>query len=286
MELFKMQVAGNDYLFVDLRIQKDTDRDWRLLAGELSDRHFGLGADGLVLLRPSEQAACKMEFYNADGSTGKMCGTALACIGRYLKERMQEAEEEWAPDAKKPDAVQRGYRIETAGGLRSVEIFPEEDWKARIWMGNPTVWKRPCVVYAGRRIPAYRVQVGNPHLVLFASGLGDAELNRFGPGLSCHPVFPDGCNVEFVRLLGRSRMQVLVWERGSGRTLACGTGATAAFAAARALKLVPPDMNVEMPGGMLQASERDGAFWLESHPKEIFFGKLEIGACNSKNPVL
>lgn len=286
MELFKMQVAGNDYLFVDLRIQKETETDWRLLAEEFSNRHFGLGADGLVLLRHSEQATCRMEFYNADGSTGKMCGTALACIGRYLKERMQEAEEEWTQETKKGVVTQRGYRVETDSGLRSVEIFPQEDWKARIWMGKPVVWERPCIVYAGRRTPAYRVQAGNAHLVLFASGLGERELNRFGPGLSCHPVFPEGCNVEFVRLLGRNLMQVLVWERGSGRTLACGTGATAAFAAARALKLVPDAVEVEMPGGMLRVSEQDGDCFLESHPKEIFYGKLEIGGCISKNPVL
>lgn len=266
MKFWKMQSAGNDYVYVDIRGEK-TQADWPAVARLVSDRHFGIGSDGLVLLTEAGAGDCGMRIFNADGSEGSMCGNALCCIGRFLYEREQEE-------------GRKEYWIETAAGLRIVQADRAECGVAvRVNMGSIRVEPRPVAVYLRRCMAAYRADAGNPHLVLFCGIPNAAEAEQFGRRLQKNSRYPDGCNVEFCEILARDCMQVLVWERGSGRTLACGSGAAAAFAAGRMLGLVDARVRMRMPGGELSLSEENGEVWLSGPAQTVFEGTCSPENC-------
>lgn len=261
MKFLKMQVAGNDYVYMDIRDCAE-DMEWPRLARQVSDRHFGIGADGLVLITASDAADCGMVMFNADGSEGRICGNALRCVGHYLYKTENYT-----------DAAD--FLIETASGVRVVQVRPEEkEFMIRVNMGTAQIGDRPLPVRLRQRTPAYAVDVGNPHLVLFRRMLDETELMYYGPRLERHPQFPEGCNVEFCAVPERSRMQVLVWERGSGRTLSCGSGAVASFAAARKLGMVEQQVRLQMPGGEFRLSEEEGEIWLAGPAEVVFWGTI------------
>lgn len=242
MEFIKMQGLGNDYLF--LNCLDGEPADLPELAVRMSDRHFGAGSDGLICLCPSERGDFRMRMFNADGSEGEMCGNGIRCLAKYIHD---------CGLSKKTV-----LSIETMAGLRQTELLNDA---VRVDMGPPRVSPPVEVEAMGRNWRITPVSMGNPHGVLFRSGLQDLSLDAIGPALERHPVFPGGINVEFVEIIDRNTLRMRVWERGSGETLACGTGACAALAAAATAGLAERTARVELPGGTLEICwDRDTIF--------------------------
>ncbi|WP_297209374.1 diaminopimelate epimerase [uncultured Flavonifractor sp.] len=233
MKFVKMHGLGNDYVI--LNCLNGAPEHLPSLAAELSDRHFGPGADGLICLLPSERGEFRMRIFNADGSEGEMCGNGIRCLGRYIWDRGLSAG--------------RALEIETGAGLRRLEDLGE---MIRVDMGPPEVSPPVPAAALGRQWSLIPVSMGNPHGVLFVEEPGALDLSALGPALERHPAFPGGINVEAVSVAAPDRLRMRVWERGSGETLACGTGACAALAAAVSAGLAEERAWVELPGGTLE----------------------------------
>lgn len=231
MKFTKMQGAGNDYIYVNCF--EETVENPTETAIRVSDRHFGIGADGLVRICPSEKADFFMDIYNADGSRAKMCGNATRCVAKYVYDNKMTDKTEIA--------------LETLSGIKRIKITVKDGKAvaARVNMGAP--------ILNGREIPtkfdgetvvsqnltiddkAYAVtcvSMGNPHCVLYTDDVHALDLPRIGPKFENHEMFPDRINTEFVHIVSETELDMRVWERGSGETLACGTGACAATVAA------------------------------------------------------
>ena len=225
----KMQGAGNDYIFIDCfgRCVPDPSH----LARAMSPRHFSVGGDGLVLICPSDTADADMRMFNADGSEGKMCGNAIRCVGKYLYEA--------------GIVSQTDIAIATRSGIRQLHLYPEngrvsqvavEMGRAaiepeRIPIASPLPLLLEPLELDGMRWHITCLSVGNPHCVVPVDDLQRLELEQIGPAFERHPLFPERVNTEFVRYIREQELEMRVWERGSGETLACGTGACAAVAA-------------------------------------------------------
>ena len=253
MKFTKMHGIGNDYIYVNCF--EETVQDPNGLAKRLSDRHTGIGSDGLVLIRPSENADFRMDMYNSDGSQAQMCGNAIRCVGKYVYDNGL--------------TDQTTITIDTLAGVKTLWLTVEEGkvTAARVNMGRPefapekipvaaegeTVVDYP-VMLSGKEYRITCVSTGNPHAVLFVADIGEAPLTTLGPKLERHEFFPDGVNVEFVQVLGPRQLRMRVWERGSGVTMACGTGACAAAAAAVSRGFCPTGepVAVVLDGGTLE----------------------------------
>ncbi len=276
MKFVKLHGAGNDYIYVDARSQT---RDWPEMARRVSDRHFGIGADGLILLRDSDKAHARMQMFNADGSEGQMCGNGIRCFVRF------------GLDSSALDGSSDSFQIETGAGILSVRPNWEDGVMigASVSMGDPIL--KPALVPVaapddlevalnypiqvdGYEILVNCVSMGNPHAVVFLdSPVDDYPLTRVGPMVERHPFFPERVNYEIVNVLARDRIKVRVWERGSGITLACGTGACASVVAARLHNLVDNDVAVELPGGDLFVSwPGEGEVIMEGPVARVFEG--------------
>nr|WP_294493004.1 diaminopimelate epimerase [uncultured Mediterraneibacter sp.] len=252
MKFTKMQGLGNDYVYVNCFKEKiDNPSE---LAVKISDRHFGVGSDGLIMINPSDRADFEMEMYNADGSRGEMCGNGIRCVAKYVY------------DYGLTDKTR--ISVETLGGIKHLDLTVE-DGKVklvRVDMGRPEL--RPAkipVVAAGERAVGepitvdgkeYRmtcVSMGNPHAVIFVDqDVKELPLETIGPKFENHERFPNRINTEFVRVLNRNTVQMRVWERGSGETLACGTGACAVAVACVLGGLTEDEVSVKLLGGDLQ----------------------------------
>ncbi len=232
MKFTKMQGLGNDYVYVNCFEESVPDPVSAAIA--VSDRHFGIGSDGLILIRPSETADCEMDMYNADGSRGAMCGNGIRCVAKYAYDHHI---------ARKPRMT-----IATGSGIKTVDLTIENDnvLSVTVDMGAPVLTAKKIPVLAddpegdavglpihigNRDLRFTGVSMGNPHAVLFCDRIDDLDLEKIGPDFENHPIFPDRVNTEFVKVLDRRTIAMRVWERGSGETLACGTGACAAAVA-------------------------------------------------------
>jgi len=280
----KMHGLGNDYVYLDaFESPALAERgDLPALARAMSDRRFGVGSDGLILVAPptAPGADARMVMFNADGSVGAMCGNGLRCVVRLVVERRHAA------------AVGGGVTIETASGLRRARVVDRAgDWLISADMAQPRLdlgsipARRDVLEPAGRRggLDLWRVggvvgglvSMGNPHLVSFADRLPEpAELDRIGPGIERHPAFPDGINVHVARALSRDRAEMVTWERGSGRTLACGTGACAVLVAGALAGLLDRSAIVTLPGGDLRIEwpEAGGGVVMTGPATEVYRG--------------
>jgi len=248
-----MHGLGNDYIYIDC-FQKPVPSDLDKLAVAMSDRHFGVGGDGIVLIMRSKMADCRMQMFNADGSEGKMCGNAIRCVGKYVYEHGYVNDVE--------------IKVETASGIKKLrlEIEGDEVVSVTVDMGEASFGFVDEIVNAGNvSFCGVSVNVGNPHLVIPVDKLdwsgmecegvfGDSEFMRLGPLYEKHEWFPDRVNTEFVEQVGEKHLKMRVWERGSGETLACGTGACAVVAAFCRLGKVPHDetIKVTLRGGDLE----------------------------------
>lgn len=251
MKFSKMQGLGNDYIYVNTF--EETVEDPVKTAIFVSDRHFGIGGDGLILINPSKVADCEMEMYNADGSRGEMCGNGIRCVAKYVYDRGICKKEK--------------ISIETLAGIKTVDIT-EEDGEAkmiRVDMGSPILNPKDVpvdfsgdkmvneeIVVDGKTYRGTAVSMGNPHFVIFMEeDVRDLDLNKIGPSFENHKIFPNRVNTEFVNIIDRTHIRMRVWERGSGETLACGTGSCACVVAGVLNGLTDNEVDVELLGGHL-----------------------------------
>ena len=233
MRFIKMHGAGNDYVYVDCFREKPPE-NLEETARQISDRHFGVGGDGLVLIHPSDRGDARMQMFNADGSEAEMCGNAIRCVGKYLFEEAL--------------VVQQQLKIETRIGVLDLDLIVVENRveQVRVDMGEPIleaekiptkllgdpVVDQPLVIPAAGRLEEQVLKVtcvsmGNPHCVVFVNHASDEMVHGLGPIIELDARFPNRTNVEFVEVLNREQVRQRTWERGSGETLACGTGASA-----------------------------------------------------------
>ena len=280
MRFAKMQGTGNDYIYVNCLEEVVNEPD--ILARRLSDRHFGVGADGLVLIRPSGRADFAMEMYNADGSRGEMCGNGIRCLGKYVYDR-------GLTDKRELD-------IQTGSGTRHLRLFPGEGDGAggeirmvEVNMGKPVleadqvpaISEHTCMVHEPVRVggveyPMTAVSMGNPHAVIFTGHVRGIDLQRLGPSIEYHGRFPRRVNVEFAQVEDRRTARVRVWERGSGETLSCGTGACAVLVAGVLNDLTDRQVTVKLIGGDLLAQWREdtGEILLTGPAVHVFDGEV------------
>ena len=268
MHFIKMHGIANDYIYVD-RFVYDAPKDVDAASVKVSDRHTGVGSDGLILMEPSDVATVRMNMRNADGSVSKMCGNATRCIGKYMLERH--------PELCKDDTV----TIETLGGIKTVKGIKDETGAYilfRVDMEAPQLSAESIPVLADdpqnvplfigdKPTPGVCVSMGNPHVVLFTDEdpLTFEPFEKIGKPLEWHKVFPERANVEFIRPLPDGSLQMRVWERGSGETMACGTGACAAAVAAMLKGYVKErTVTVHLRGGdlIIEWNEEDGRVYM------------------------
>ena len=251
MKFTKMHGIGNDYLFVNCFEEMVENPERAAIV--MSKPHFGAGADGLVLIEPSDGADFAMRIFNADGSEAEMCGNALRCIGKYVYDRGMTDKTE--------------LTIETGGGLKQLWLTAENGKVVRVKadMGTPELNPRNIPVdLPGELVLRHRLQIlgqtwfitcvnmGNPHAVVFVRDPEVIDLPTIGPMIEHHPLFPRRTNVEFVRVIDRNILQMRVWERGAGETLACGTGACASLVAAVLGGHANRTVQMKLSGGNLQ----------------------------------
>ncbi len=238
MKFTKMHGLGNDYLYVFGEVPPDI----AALSQKLSDRHFGAGSDGMVYISRSQTADFKMRIFNADGSEAMMCGNGIRCVGKYVYD--------------KGYTDKTDLRIETLSGVKRLrlQVIGGTVAAVTVRMGAAETQPERTLRVDGREIVYLPVSVGNPHAVIFTDDAEHIPLERLGPAIERHPDFPGGVNVEFVQPLSRERLRMRVWERGSGVTMACGTGACASAAAAVAKGICAADkpVGVVLDGGTLE----------------------------------
>ncbi len=281
----KMHGCGNDYVYIVADRLRPTNPG--ALARRLSDRRFGIGGDGLIMLCPSQTADVRMEMYNADGSRGEMCGNGIRCVARLHYELS--------------GAGKNPIVVDTDCGAKTIELKFETGRAvaAIVDMGLPILEGREIPVdrdgrvidfpieVGGRRYRVTAVSMGNPHCVAFVEdesifALDDAEFAQLGVKFEHHPLFPRRVNTEFILPFSRERLKMRVWERGSGETLACGTGACAAAVAGVLTDRSDRSVTVELRGGNLEIEWRDhgpqaGHVFMTGEAVEVFKGEIEVG---------
>lgn len=260
----KMQGLGNDYIYLDCLDR--TPENLPELARRLSDRHFGVGGDGLICICPSRIADFRMRMFNADGSEGRMCGNGIRCVAKLVHDRGLTAK--------------TALDIETAAGVRHLTLHRSEGKTTSVTvdMGPPEVGTPTPVSVKGYSCTGRPVDMGNPHLVVYWEDLDTLPLTELGPALEAR--FPGGINAEFIRADGRGRLSVRVWERGSGETLACGTGACAAAVCAMTDGLAGGDVTVRLPGGELSIHWDGGSapVYMTGPAVTVFEGEIHFNA--------
>ncbi len=274
MQFIKMHGAGNDYVYIDARTTPIDDAP--SLAKMVSDRHKGIGSDGLVLILPSEKAHVRMRMFNSDGSEAQMCGNAIRCVAKYAFEHgiVNTAE----------------LDVETKAGIKHIDLHIKDNLvhAATVDMGKP-IWipKEIPVQYEGDlalEIPVTAldktytvscVSMGNPHAVIQGENLDNLPISHIGPPLENHPLFPERINVEFIEVLDRKNVRMRVWERGAGETQACGTGACAVACVTARLGLTERDVNIHLLGGILNIrwADNDHVF-MTGEAVTVFKGQL------------
>ena len=278
MKFTKMHGTGNDYIYVngfEEKLENPSEA-----AVKLSDRRFGIGSDGLILILPSDVADCRMEMFNADGSIGKMCGNGIRCVAKYVYDR----------GLVKKDVL----RVETRSGVKTLQLRVEDGKVAslRVNMGQPELdpEKIPVLFSKDRMVDeevytpsgnVWRVtcvSMGNPHAVIFVDDVEGVNLPAIGPEMETHAMFPERANIEFAQVTGPHEVQMRVWERGSGETLACCTGACACAVASVLTGKTDRDVTVHLRGGDLHIfwdPDTDDVY-MEGPAAFVFDGTVEI----------
>ena len=260
MKFTKMQGLGNDYLYVYGEVPENAAE----LSAKLSDRRFGAGSDGMIFITRSGVADFGMRIFNADGSEAEMCGNGIRCVGKYLFD--------------KGLTDRTRLTVETLAGVRTIEldVVSGKVQSVTVDMGKAEVSADIRLTVGDSQISGTPVSVGNPHFVIFTEDIGKAPLMSLGPLIEKHRAFPGGVNTEFVGVTGKGRLRMRVWERGSGVTSACGTGACAAAAAAVARGFCLPDSDifVDLDGGTLCVSvSSDGRVTMKGPAEFVYEGE-------------
>jgi len=279
MKFTKMHGAGNDYLFIDAR-EIENQKDWSSVAISMSDRHFGVGSDGIILAANSDQADLRMVMLNADGTEGEMCGNGIRCLAAFSYKLGFVPKES------------SKVVVETLGGNKTVTPI----WdgpnivRAIVQMGKPNLRTRDLPAYApgNETLSDFPLEIkdqiylingvsmGNPHAVAFLDQpVGDVPLHEIGPLVENHDMFPKRVNFEIVNVVDSSHVQARVWERGSGETMACGSGACAISVAGRIKGFTGDEVQISLPGGdlMVKWEGKDSEVVMEGPVEEVFVGE-------------
>ena len=277
MKFTKMQGCGNDYLYVNCFEEHVPDPGGTAI--RLSDRHFGVGGDGLVLISPSACADFDMDMYNADGSRSDMCGNAIRCVAKYVYDRGM--------------TDKTVLTIETRAGVKTLWLNVEDGavQTVRVCMGAPyfhpqtipvaapgSTFLRQPIEACGKTWLVSAVNVGNPHCVTYVDNPDALDFPRIGPAFENHPVFPARVNAEFVQVIDHRTLRMRVWERGSGETLACGTGATAALAVSALLGKCGSEADVLLRGGTLHIewNRKENLLYMTGPAEFVFDGEVTL----------
>jgi diaminopimelate epimerase len=281
MKFTKMQGAGNDFVVIE---SKNTENDWSKMAIKMCDRHYGIGADGLLIALPSKVADFKMRIFNVDGSESSVCGNGLRCLVKhYIDENIDRHDSE--------------ITVETSIGIRTARIHRRKGEVIEIQanMGEPKIGYNSIPVknisggnevdiksamnhvirVNGQKLSLSLVSIGNPHAIHFYDGLiADFPIAQFGSKVEQHKLFPDETNFEVARIVNRKRVNALVWERGVGETLACGSGACAITVAGSLLGYLDKKVEVNLPGGVLKVDwDGVGDVFLSGPAVTVFTGE-------------
>ncbi len=266
MKFTKMHGCGNDYVYVNGFEEKVKDPSSAAI--RVSDRHFGIGGDGLILINPSDKADCEMAMYNADGSRGEMCGNGIRCVGKYAYDH---------------GIVDRtDISIETLAGIKHLHMELEDGRvsSATVNMGRPELTSAidEAIAVDGTEANFTGISMGNPHAVVFVDDPAILDLPVIGPPWENHPRFPNRTNTEFVKVLDRSHVRMRVWERGSGETLACGTGACAVAVACILHGYTDDTVTVHLLGGdlVIRWDRQEDLVYMTGPATEVFQGEIEL----------
>ncbi len=255
MKFSKMHGAGNDFIMFNGIIEKLPD--YSELAKRVCDRHFGIGADGILVLEESQVADIKMTYYNADGSKAEMCGNGIRCFAKYAYDNNYTSKEE--------------IEVETLAGIIKPKVIITENRidKVRVNMGSPVLkFTNKDMEIEDIKLTMSHLIMGPPHVVIFIDKLDAIDVKKLGPIIEKHELFPECTNVNFCEIDDKSNIKVLTWERGSGQTLACGTGASAVGVIANLLGLTNSRVNIHLLGGILGVEVVDDIVYLTG-PAEL-----------------
>ena len=277
MKFTKMHGIGNDYVYVNCF--QETEENPSEAAIKVSDRHFGIGSDGLILIKPSEKADFEMEMYNADGSQGAMCGNGIRCVAKYVY------------DYGLTDKT--SISVDTKSGVKYLELTVEEGKvrEVRVNMGSPELQteKIPMIYPMDKVISqplnvheqiyeVTAVSMGNPHAVVYLDDVKNLKIEEAGPYFEKHRAFPESVNTEFVRVIDRNTVEMRVWERGSGETLACGTGACAVTVASVLNGYTEEEVTVKLLGGDLKIfwDREKNLVYMTGPAAVVFDGEIQL----------
>ncbi len=278
LKFTKMHGTGNDYIYVDL-FHQTLDRPSELSV-KISDRHFGIGSDGLICITPSEIADCRMIMFNADGSEGAMCGNGIRCVAKYAYEHGFATKDQMS--------------IETKSGVKHLKLTVEDGIVTYVEVNMGQAILKPCEIPVraegddfiartlqvdGKSYTATCVSMGNPHCVVFMDHIDELDLTKIGPSFEHHPWFPDQINTEFVEVIDRKTIKMRVWERGSGETVSCGTGTCAATVASVLNGYCDrgAEIEVRVRGGALYDTYlENGEVLMKGPATEVFQGEISI----------
>lgn len=286
MKFTKMHGCGNDYIYVngfEEKIEADKKPE---VVKKLSDRHFGIGGDGLIFINPSDVADFEMEMYNADGSRAEMCGNGIRCVAKYVYDKgLTDKKEISIVSAGKIKYISLTINDTNSSGKRG------EVSSVRVNMGSPelkpelipvkydgdTAINIPIKV-KGTEYKMTCVSMGNPHAVIFMDGVSEMKIEDIGPEFENHEMFPRRTNTEFAEILDRKNIRMRVWERGTGETLACGTGCCATTVAAVLRGLVDEDVTIHVLGGDIQVcwDRKDNLIYMTGPATIVFEGEVDI----------
>ena len=277
MKFTKMHGCGNDYVYVNCLEEKINNPN--KVAKFISDRHFGIGSDGMICICPSDKADFRMAMYNSDGSEGAMCGNGVRCIAKYVY------------DYGLTDKTQ--ISVETLGGIKYLDLTVEDGKVSlvKVDMGKPEleadlipiISEREQVIdepieVDGKEYHMTGVSMGNPHAVIYVDDVKGLDLEKIGPKFENHERFPKRINTEFVHCIDRQTVEMRVWERGSGETLACGTGACAVAVASILNGYTEREVEIRLLGGNLQIewNEEDNHVYMTGPATVVFDGEIEL----------
>ncbi len=279
MKFTKMQGIGNDYVYVDCF--QETVNNPSAVAKFVSDRHFGIGSDGLILVKPSDVADCEMDMYNLDGSQGAMCGNGIRCVAKFAYD--------------KGIVNRKNISVATKSGIKYLDLTVKNGKvsSVKVNMGSPILNAKTIPVVSpreqvinepldvnGETYHITAVSMGNPHAIVYMDDVDGLDIARIGPLFENHINFPDRINTEFVKVIDRHTLQMRVWERGSGETLACGTGACAVAVASTLNGLVDEDVpiTVKLLGGDLEIlwNRQENLVYMTGPATTVFEGEIDL----------
>ena len=266
----KMHGLGNDYIYIETikdNHQIDKEKNIQEVVRYLSDRHFGIGGDGVIFIEKSKNADFKMRMFNSDGSEAEMCGNGIRCFAKYVYDEGFTQKEI--------------IKIETLAGIKEVTFIKDKQnriEKVKVNMGIPKIEEKKQIFLFDEKMEINVISMGNPHAIIFVDNVEHIDIEKYGSFIENHEIFPQKTNVEFVQILDKNLIKMRVWERGAGETLACGTGACASVVAGAINHLTRRKVKTLLTGGELEIewSNENNEIYMTGIATKVFDGKIKL----------